>query len=245
MRFIINTKLKTPLPCRERLGKGMLSDKILDFLLNLQFSIQLPADVEVMNPFTDEETKRVAMQFYQKYYHDNNPRSCIIGINPGRFGGGVTGVPFTDPIRLKSECNIESNWPLRQELSSLFVYDMINAFGGAERFYARFYITSFSPLGFTKRGKNLNYYDDRQLVESIKPFAVNCFRKQLGWGLNTTVAFCLGEGDNFKYLSKLNIEHHLFNKIVPLPHPRFIMQYRLKRKEEYISRYLKEFLIVD
>jgi len=114
----------------------MLSDKILEFLLNLQFSIPLPADVEVMNPFTDEETKRVAMQFYQKYYHDNNPRSCIIGINPGRFGGGVTGVPFTDPIRLKSECNIESNWPLRQELSSLFVYDMINAFGGAERFYA-------------------------------------------------------------------------------------------------------------
>ena len=223
----------------------MLADKIINFLLNLQFSIRLPAEAEVMNPFTDEETKWVATQFYHKYYNDNNPRYCIIGINPGRFGGGVTGVPFTDPIRLKSECNIENNWPVRQELSSLFVYDVINAFGGVEKFYEQFYITAVSPLGFTKHGKNLNYYDDKQLMESIKPFAIDCFKKQLVWGLHTSVAFCLGEGDNFKYLSKLNAEHRLFDKIVPLPHPRFVMQYKLKRKEEYIYKYLKEFEVVN
>ncbi len=219
----------------------MLSDKILDFLFNLTIPVDLPADVEVMNPFTDEETKRVARQFYQKYYNDNIPRYCIIGINPGRFGGGVTGVPFTDPIRLKSECNIENNWPIRQELSSLFVYDVINAFGGVEKFYSKFYITAVSPLGFTKHGRNLNYYDDKKLINSIKPFTVDCFKNQLVWGLHTSVAFCLGEGDNFKYLSKLNTEHPLFNKIVPLPHPRFIMQYKLKIKDQYVNKYLEEF----
>lgn len=219
----------------------MLSDKILDFLFALQFSAALPADVEVMNPFTEAETQQVCKQFYNKFYNDNNPRYCIIGINPGRFGGGVTGVPFTDPIRLKSECNIENNWPVRQELSSLFVYNVINAFGGAEKFYSKFYITAVSPLGFTKHGKNLNYYDDKQLMQSIKPFAIDCFKKQLAWGLNTSVAFCLGEGDNFKYLSKLNAEHPFFNKIIALPHPRFIMQYKLKTKDQYINRYLEEF----
>lgn len=219
----------------------MLADTILDFLFNLQFPIQLPPDVEVMNPFTDDETKRVATLFYQKYYNDSNPRYCIIGINPGRFGGGVTGVPFTDPIRLKSECNIENNWPIRQELSSLFVYDVINAFGGVKKFYSRFYITAVSPLGFTKHSKNLNYYDDKQLMQGIKPFAVDCFKKQLAWGLHSSVAFCLGEGDNYKHLSKLNAEHHLFDKIVPLPHPRFIMQYKLKTKDQYVNKYLEEF----
>ena len=139
----------------------MNSNNILDFLEHLTFPVQLPADVEVMHPFTDAETMRVCRAFYNKFYNDDEPRYCIIGINPGRFGGGVTGVPFTDPIRLKSECGIENSWPQKQELSSLFVYDVINAFGGAAKFYSQFYITAVSPLGFTKHGKNLNYYDDK------------------------------------------------------------------------------------
>lgn len=218
-----------------------LSQKILDFLFNLRFPYALPESVEVMNPFTDAETAKVVTTFYETYYNDNSPRYCIIGINPGRFGGGVTGVPFTDPIRLEKELGILNNWPKKQELSSLFVYDVIHAFGGAEKFYSTFYITAVSPLGFTAHGKNLNYYDNRQLMEIIKPFSVDCFKKQLSWGLHTSVAFCLGEGTNFKYLQKLNNEHRFFDTIVPLSHPRFIMQYRLKKKEEYINRYLEEF----
>jgi hypothetical protein len=194
-----------------------------------------------MHPFLGEETARVVKIFYEKYYNDNNSRYCIIGINPGRFGGGVTGIPFTDPIRLEKECGIENNWQRKQELSSVFVYDLINAFGGAEAFYGNFYFTAVSPLGFTKAGKNLNYYDDKLLAERIVPFAVDCFRTQTAWGLETSVAFCLGEGTNYKFLSKLNDEHKLFNKIVPLSHPRFIMQYKLKTKDVYIDKYLQEF----
>ncbi|MCW3113361.1 MAG: hypothetical protein JWR18_1757 [Segetibacter sp.] len=219
----------------------MLSNKIIDFLFGLQFPVKLPAGVEVMNPFADDETARVVKIFYNKYYNDDNLRYCIIGINPGRFGGGVTGIPFTDPIRLEKECGIENNWARKQELSSVFVYDMINAFGGPEAFYGKLYFTSISPLGFTKAGKNLNYYDDKLLAERIVPFAVDCFRKQISWGLHTSVAFCLGEGTNFKFLSKLNNEYKLFDKIIPLSHPRFIMQYKLKTKDVYIDKYLQEF----
>jgi hypothetical protein len=219
----------------------MLSNKILNFLFNLEFTVELPVDIEVMNPFSEQETARVVNFFYNKYYNDDNPRYCIVGINPGRFGGGVTGIPFTDPIRLEKECGIENNWPRKQELSSVFVYDMINAFGGPEAFYRKLYFTSISPLGFTQAGKNLNYYDNKNLAAGIIPFAVDCFRKQLSWGLHSSVAFCLGEGANFKFLSKLNNEYKLFDKIVPFSHPRFIMQYKLKTKEVYIDKYLQEF----
>lgn len=214
------------------------ADKILSFIKSLELNIDLSNEIEVMNPFKEEATMQLCTQFYNKYYSDNDNRKMIIGINPGRFGGGVTGIPFTDPIRLKKDCDIDNTWPPRQELSSVFVYDVINAFGGAEKFYKQFYISAVSPLGFTRHGKNLNYYDDRTLQNSIKNFVVTCMNKQLEFGIDRKIAFCLGDGKNYKYLSKLNEEQKLFDKIIPLSHPRFIMQYKLKKKEEYIQSYL-------
>lgn len=167
----------------------------------------------------------------------------IIGINPGRFGGGITGIPFTDPIRLKNKCGIDNTWAQRQELSSLFIYDVINAYGGTKKFYKNFYITAVSPLGFTRHGKNLNYYDNKELQKSIKKFVIECMNKQLQFGINKEIAFCLGDGKNYKYLSKLNEEVKFFERIIPLSHPRFIMQYKLKKKDEYIQSYIEKLQI--
>lgn len=61
---------------------------------------------------------------------------------------------------------------------------------------------------------------------------------QLTFGIDCTVAYCLGDGKNYKYLSRLNEAQKFFKKIIPLPHPRFIMQYKLKMKGEYIQHYL-------
>jgi Domain of unknown function (DUF4918) len=193
-----------------------------------------------MHPFLNASTLKVCKQFYEKYYNDNFSRRMILGINPGRFGGGVTGIPFTDPIRLQTACGIENDWVKKQELSSLYMYDMIHAFGGAEKFYQQFYISSVSPLGFTKDDKNLNYYDDKLLQERIRPFVVDCLNKQLKFGIERDIAFCLGDGKNFQYLSDLNKKEHFFEILIPLSHPRFIMQYRLKKKEEYIQYYLQQ-----
>ena len=221
------------------------SDNILAFIKKLSFPFALPSGIEVMVPFEDALTMQACKSFYKKYYNDNKQRHMIIGINPGRFGGGVTGIPFTDPIRLLNECGIENEWPKKQELSSLYMYDMIHAFGGVPDFYRQFYITSVSPLGFTQHGKNLNYYDDKSLQERIKPFVTGCFKKQFTFGINRKLAFCLGDGKNFKWLSKLNAEELFFEKIVPLPHPRFIMQYRLKKKQEYIDHYIQQLSAVN
>lgn len=195
----------------------------------------------MLYPFSEAATRSCCDRFYHRYYADDRPRHCILGINPGRFGGGVTGIPFTDPIRLQEACGIDNDMNKRQELSSAFVYDMIREYGGPESFYGRFYITSVSPVGFVKDGKNMNYYDDRQLMTSIRPYAVQMMWKQLRMGMNRDVAFCFGDGKNHKFLAALNAEHGFFGRLVPLPHPRYIMQYQLRHKQDHIRRYLDAF----
>ncbi|HEX5155144.1 MAG TPA: uracil-DNA glycosylase family protein [Parafilimonas sp.] len=221
------------------------ADNILHFFFSLKLPFKLPKDVEVLDAHQRKDVQQACMSFYKKYYNDSNQRHVLIGINPGRFGGGVTGIPFTDPIRLEKICDIKNDFQKKQELSSVFIYDMIEAFGGASTFYKQFYFSAMSPLGFIKYGKNLNYYDDKNLLQLIQPFIIDCMQQQIAFGLKTDVCFCIGEGENLKYLRKLNNEHAWFNQIETLPHPRFIMQYSLKRKEEFIQQYIKLLSIVN
>lgn len=219
-----------------------LADNILHFLNNLKIEVKIPRGIEVLNPYQQPEAVGLCTQFYKKYYNDSETRSLIIGINPGRFGGGLTGIPFTDPIRLEQVCEIENQLPKKPELSSEFIYKVIDAFGGPAKFYKKLYFTSISPLGFTKENKNLNYYDNPALEKRLKPFMNTCMRTQLSWGLNTKIAYCLGEGDNYKFLTAWNNEEKFFSEIIPLPHPRFIMQYRRKQLDQYISFYLEKII---
>jgi Domain of unknown function (DUF4918) len=214
-----------------------LAEQILHFLFTIDLNIKLPRHVEVMDVYKDVEVQKTCRQFYSKYYNDQQPRILLLGINPGRYGGGITGIPFTDPINLEKFCSIQNNWKKQQELSSLFIYEMIEAFGGTQLFYQQFYISAVSPLGFVKEGKNLNYYDDKLLLKRIEPFVIKWLKQQIEFGLNTNVCFCIGEGENFKYLNKLNDKHQFFHQVKSLPHPRFIMQYRLKKKQDYIQLY--------
>ncbi len=215
-----------------------MSQQILDFLFNLEFPVKPGKGVEVLDVHHDAEVRNACTAFYRKFYNDNKERYLLIGINPGRFGGGITGIPFTDPIRLEKDCGIANNWQKKQELSSVFMYEMMEAYGGVKQFYKDIYISAVSPLGFVKDGKNLNYYDDKQLKQDIKPFVVDCMEKQLAFGLKQDVCFCIGEGENLKYLSDLNKEYGWFKKLAAVAHPRFIMQYKLKLKQDYIATYI-------
>lgn len=212
---------------------------ILQFYKDLQPGFPVPKGVHIMNPFTSGVSWELTTTFYHKFYGDSNPRQFIFGINPGRFGGGVTGIPFTDPIRLENDCGIKNDFAKKPELSSVFVYAVIEAYGGAEKFYGDFFITALSPLGFTKDGLNLNYYDDKELLKDSKPFIIECIQKQIdSIATNTDYCFCLGEGTNYKIFKKLNDEHRFFKEIIPLPHPRWVMQYRRKRVEEFVDNYV-------
>ncbi|MEP6794154.1 MAG: uracil-DNA glycosylase family protein [Saprospiraceae bacterium] len=178
--------------------------------------------------------------FYHKYYNDVKKRTFILGINPGRFGAGITGIPFTDPIRLES-LGIENSFQKRQELSSVFIYDMIRDHGGPEIFYTEYYIASLSPLGFVKDGRNYNYYDDRGLAEAVKPFIIQNIESQIKFGADLHKVFCLGQGKNFEFLKELNQEYKWWKEVIPLPHPRWVMQYKLKQKESFIELYKSAF----
>lgn len=182
----------------------------------------------------------VTRVFYESYYSDEQPRTLMLGINPGRFGGGVTGVPFTDPIRLETACGIANSFEKRAELSSKFIYEMIQAYGGPHAFYRRFYISAVSPLGFVRNGKNLNYYDIPEYPALFEEYVIQCLKVQLDFPLNREVVYCIGQGKNVQYLGRLNAEHGFFKSIRTVPHPRWVMQYRLAQKDTFIEQYLGE-----
>ena len=221
--------------------------RIIAFNKSLKYNGTLPAGIRIMNPFQESPLAlAVSSEFYQKYYDDSQPRHLILGINPGRFGSGQTGISFTDPKRLVANCHIDFPGPMTHEPSSAYIYEMIAAFGGEERFYQQFYIHSICPLGFTKIGENgketnYNYYDSPALLKSVYPFIVENIRKQIEMGFETDVCFCFGTGKNEAFFRKLNEVHQFFKKIVALEHPRYIMQYKSKEKALYIDKYLRAF----
>lgn len=205
----------------------------------------LPEGIGVINPFAESAAAIEHLRmFAKKYLDDQNKRRIILGINPSRFGAGVTGIPFTDTKRLVSECKIPYNGKPTHEISSVFIYEMINAFGGVNDFYSRFYINSPFPLAITKtssQGKelNYNYYDSAALTKAVYPFIVKSMRQLVDLGIATDTCFCLGTGKNAAFLEQLNKEHGFFGEIIPLEHPRFIMQYKSSAKDFYIKKYVR------
>ena len=214
------------------------AENIIEFFDQLESPIVTTPEVEVLNPLFRKETKEIVSTFYSKYYSDTEKRMAFIGINPGRLGSGLTGIGFTDPVNLEKVCGIENSFSKKHELSSRFVYDMIESYGGVETFYKDVYISSVVPLGFMKRDINLNYYDIKELEEQLTPYIKEQFEKQLPF-LRRDVAFCIGKGKNLKFLNALNKKEGYFEKIEVLPHPRWVMQYRLKRKDEFIEEYVQ------
>jgi hypothetical protein len=213
------------------------ADKAIRFHQHLQ--LELPgSEVTVMNPYQNASVMEMVKQFYKRFFDDDRPRTFLFGINPGRFGAGITGISFTDPIHLKTKCGIANGMDKKHELSSQFIYQVIDALGGAKTFYSNFYFTAVSPLGFTRNGKNINYYDKPELKQLVLPFIQTTLKQQVSFGANRRCAICIGGGENYKFLSRLNDDRRLFEEVVPLEHPRFVMQYRRKAVKEYVEKYL-------
>ena len=215
------------------------AEHLHSFYGNLKPPKKLPNNIEWLYPQKDAAVMKVFAQFLNKYYNDDKPRRILLGINPGRFGAGVTGVNFTAPKQLKEYCGIDHQFRNQTELSAEFIYEMILAYGGAEKFYSHFFIGSVCPLGFTKHGKNINYYDDKELLNTVEPFIIKSLEQLLNFNVDTKICLAIGGEKNFKYLSSLNERFQWFQEILPLPHPTFIMQYRRKQKQQFIQQYLQ------
>ncbi len=224
------------------------ADKAIAYYNALAAPTSLPPGISVMNPYQQPEVQQVVGAFYSRFFNDTNPHVFILGINPGRFGAGVTGISFTTPQNLRRYCGLDNSLPDRPELSSRFIYQVVDAFGGANEFYRQFFLTSLFPLALTKAGRgrtgapagpiNYNFYDDRATTETLWPAITEAVQTQVQFGYNRRVAVCLGR-KNETYLRRLNEQQGFFDRIVTLDHPRYILQYRSRDVNTYLEQYIR------
>jgi hypothetical protein len=213
------------------------STKVIKYFLNLQNPAQLTKNFETLNPYRIAEVQSVVKIFYEKFYSDEEERLFIFGINPGRFGGGLTGISFTDPAALRESCGIRNNLGTRKELSSKFIYNVVEKFGGVEKFFSNVFLSALYPFAIIKEGKNYNYYDERSSTAKLKDAIVQNVKSQIGFGARRELVILLGKR-NAEFFSTINEQHKFFKTIVVLEHPRYIMQYRLKKIDDYIKKYI-------
>ena len=216
------------------------ADRAFEFYRQL-VTPRVPRGVNVMNPYADPRVRQLTRAFLDRYFADDSPRTLVFGINPGRFGAGITGITFTDPVALADFCAVPNHLERRRELSSVFIYDFIRRWGGPLAFYRSFFLTALCPLGFTRSRVNLNYYDDPRLARAVTPFIVRSIEQQIALGCSTDTAVVIGAGTNKRFFEGLNERHRFFRNVLSVEHPRYIMQYRRKRLDEYLERYTTVF----
>lgn len=199
----------------------------------------LPKGFQWLHPQMQPAVQELMQVFFERYFNDSARRTLMLGINPGRFGAGVTGVNFTAPKQLTQACGIQHGFGMQSELSAEFIYEMIAAFGGPAHFYKQVFIGSVCPLGFIRAGKNINYYDDKALLQAVTPFIIDAITQLASFKTKKDKCICIGGGTNYKHLAAWNHQHGWFTEIVVVPHPRFVMQYKRKEKLRYIDMYLE------
>jgi hypothetical protein len=209
------------------------------YYTTLQPPQPLPKSVEWLHPQGNPDVQVTMRRFFEKFFADGNERTLMLGINPGRFGAGITGVNFSAPRQLTDPCGIEHPFGKQSELSAEFIYEMIAAYGGHEVFYRHIFIGSVCPLGFVQNGKNLNYYDDKELLSTVTPFITSSISSLVHFKVKRQRCICIGGEKNYRHLAAWNEQHGWFEEIIPVPHPRFIMQYRRRQKHEFIDQYLQ------
>lgn len=223
------------------------SDRVLDFnrwLSNI--SLDLFDNYRISNPFNGQNRKQIeeiTNKFYNKYYNDNNKRYLILGSSPARKGTSVTGIPFEDASHLYKETGIMIDKFYINKSSSDFLYDVMEQYGGCTEFYKDFFMSFICPLGIVNvnsKGNevNANYYENKKLEKMLYNFIVESLKKQISLGIDTSICYSIGSGENFKFLTKINEQYKFFDRIIALEHPRFIMQYNSKDRDKYLNKYI-------
>jgi uracil-DNA glycosylase len=159
--------------------KNIYDSIVLERLIN-------DSSIEVIKK--NDDILRSQKLFDETYYSNDFPKIVLCGINPGKDGAGVTGVPFVDERTLDerlSDNNIKTN---KTEPSAQFFNKIVDHFG-AETFYKYFYVTNISWFGFTKNGNNFNYY---KLSDSAQEYISKAFMCEMTL-INPTTIVPLGE----------------------------------------------------
>ena len=89
--------------------------KVIDYTETFRPDWDLPKGFELIFPYGEKATKEAVKSFYTKFFNDAHERIFLFGINPGRFGSGLTGIGFTDPFHLEKTCGIKNSFDKRQQ----------------------------------------------------------------------------------------------------------------------------------
>lgn len=229
------------------MNDNILAKQILKFYDEISdWKYDLPNGYKIVNPLCTEQkedVRKVMNLFYNKFYNDRNKRRIIFGSSPSRRGSGVVGVPFESAEHLKQETGIYIDNFCISKSSTNFLFEVMKQYGGCEKFYKDFYMSFVCPLGIVRTNENgrvvnSNYYENKELKKALYPLIVDSIKKQIEFGIDTSVCYSIGSGDNYKFLLELNREYNFFKQIIPLEHPRYIMQYNKRKMDEYILKYL-------
>ena len=225
-----------------------LSQNILKFNKILsQQKPKVPNSFKIINPFIGEnkdKVNKIAEIFYNKYYNDDNFRYLILGSSPSRKGTAISGIPFEDLKHLETETGINIANSSANKSSQDFLYEIIMKYGGFKKFYSKFYMNFVCPVGLVKvnsNGKeiNYNYYENKELQNSLYDFMIEMLQNMIKIGINRKKCYCMGSGGNYNFLMQINEKYGFFDKIIPLEHPRFIMQYNSKNKDFFVEKYMQ------
>lgn len=107
-----------------------------------------------------------------------------MGSSPARRGTAITGVPYEDAAHLQNQTGIYIENFYVNKSSSNFLYDVIDLYGGPEKFYNDFYMNFICPLGIVKinsKGNevNCNYYENKQLQNCLYDLIVTSLKNKL------------------------------------------------------------------
>ena len=158
------------------------SDNVLEFnewIANI--SLELFDNYSISNPFNGKnriQIKEITNAFYKKYYNDHNKRYLILGSSPARKGTATTGIPFEDASHLYKETGIMIDNFYINKSSSNFLYDVMEQYGGCQKFYKDFFMSFVCPLGIVNvnsKGNlvNANYYENKKLEKALHNFIVD------------------------------------------------------------------------
>lgn len=222
------------------------SQKIIEFdrfLSNVNLSV--PDGFKIINPFCKDsrEIYQAIETFYHQFYDDHKKRRMILGSSPARRGTAITGIPFEDDQHLQNQTGIHIDGFHVNKSSSNFLYDVMDSYGGTDKFYNDFYMNFVCPLGIVRinskgREVNCNYYENKELQQTLYDFIIETIKMQIEFNIDRSVCYCIGSGKNYEFLKEINEKYCFFDKIIPLEHPRFIMQYHSKEKEYYLDKYV-------
>ncbi len=208
------------------------------FLSTAEADVALPPGIEVLRPYEDPEVIRVLRAMCRAYYTGDQQRIGVWGINPGRFGAGVTGLSFTDPWAVTHDLGITTSLTGRRELSAEFISGVICAYGGAAAFYRDVYLSALCPLGFVRDCININFYDVADLSARIRPKVIEWMNTVFDAGVRRDVTILLGSGKLRDFMEKHVREQVGVAEVIYLDHPRYIMQYRRSQLDEYVRLYV-------